>query len=88
MNNNNYIDDSNDNNNIDEDNDNTSIYLFIHLLMPFLLCLSNCHYHHYYCRTHNVSVCLYIRYIWDTLYFFLTVLALSVAATVANIKIC
>ena len=48
-----------------------------------------------YCRTHNVSVCLYIAYIAcgsvslyiKTLYFFLTVLALSVAATVANIKI-
>ena len=46
-----------------------------------------------YCRTHNVSVCLYIAYIAcgsaslyiKTLYFFLTVLALSVAATVANI---
>ena len=48
-----------------------------------------------YCRTHNVSVCLYIAYIAcgpaslyvKTLYFFLTVLALSAAATVANIKI-
>ena len=48
-----------------------------------------------YCRTHNVRVCLYIAYIacgsaWiciKTLYFFLTVLALSAAATVANIKI-
>ena len=48
-----------------------------------------------YCRTHNVSVCLYIAYIAcgsallyiNTLYFFLTVLALSAAATVANIKI-
>ena len=45
-----------------------------------------------YCRTHNVSVCLSIAYIAcgsallyiKTLYFFLTVLALS--ATVANIK--
>ena len=49
----------------------------------------------HYCRTHNVSVCLYIAYIAcgsaslyiKTLYFFLTVLALSAAATVANIKI-
>ena len=49
-----------------------------------------------YCRTHNTSVCLYIAYIAcgstslyiKTLYFFLTVLALSAAATVANIKIC
>ena len=48
-----------------------------------------------YCRTHNVSVCLYIAYIAcgsaslyiKALYFFLTVLALSVAATVANRKI-
>ena len=48
-----------------------------------------------YCRTHNVSVCLYIAYIAcssaslyiKTLYFFLTVLALSASATVANIKI-
>ena len=48
-----------------------------------------------YCRTHNVSVCLYIAYIAcgsaslyiKTLNFFLTVLALSAAATVANIKI-
>ena len=48
-----------------------------------------------YCRTHNVRVCLYIAYIAcgsaslyiKMLYFFLTVLALSAAATVANIKI-
>ena len=48
-----------------------------------------------YCRTHNVSVCLYIAYITcgsaslyiKTLYFFLTVLALSAGASVANIKI-
>ena len=48
-----------------------------------------------YCRTHNVRVCLYIAYIAcgsaslyiKTLYFFPTVLALSVAATVANIKL-
>ena len=48
-----------------------------------------------YCRTHNVSVCLYIAYIaWgsaslyiETPYFVLTVLALSAAATVVNIKI-
>ena len=48
-----------------------------------------------YCRTHNVSICLYKAYIAcgsaslyiKTLYFFLTVLALSAAATVANIKI-
>ena len=48
-----------------------------------------------FCRTHNVSVCLYIMYIScgspslyiKTMYFFLTVLALSAAATVANIKI-
>ena len=48
-----------------------------------------------YCRTHNVSICLCIAYIAcgsaslyiKTLYFFLTVLALSAAATVANIKI-
>ena len=46
-----------------------------------------------YCRTHNIRVCLYIivcgsasLYI-KTLYFFHTVLALSAAATVANIKI-
>ena len=48
-----------------------------------------------YCRTHNVSVCLYIAHIAcgsaslyiKTLYFSLTVLALSTAATVANKKI-
>ena len=48
-----------------------------------------------YCRTHNVSVCLYIAYLAcgstslyiKTLYFFLTVLSLSAAAPVANIKI-
>ena len=48
-----------------------------------------------YTVEHNVSVCLYIAYIAcgsallyiKTLYFFLTVLALSAAATVANIKI-
>ena len=48
-----------------------------------------------YCRTHNVGVYLYIAYIACgsaslyiiMLYFFLTVLALSVASTVANIKI-
>ena len=48
-----------------------------------------------YCRTHNVSVCLYKAYIAcgsaslyiKMLYFFLTVLALSAAASVANIKI-
>ena len=49
-----------------------------------------------YCRTHNVHVCLYIVYIafgCASLYvracctFFFTVLALSAAATVANIKI-
>ena len=48
-----------------------------------------------YCRTHNVRVCLYIAYMAcgsaslyiKTLYFFLTVLALSAAAIVANIKI-
>ena len=48
-------------------------------------------YMYVYCRTHNVSVCLYIAYIAcgyiKTLYFFRTVLALSAAATVANIKI-
>ena len=49
-----------------------------------------------YCGTHNVRLCLYIAYIAygyaslyiKTLYFFLTVLALSAAATIANIKIC
>ena len=48
-----------------------------------------------YCRTHNVRVCLYIAYIAcgsaslyiKMLYFFITVLALSAAATVANIMI-
>ena len=48
-----------------------------------------------YCRTHNVSICLYIAYIAcgsaslyiKTLYFFLTVLELSATATVTNIKI-
>ena len=47
-----------------------------------------------YRRTHDVCVCLYIAYIAcgsallyiKTLYFFLTVVALSAAATVANIK--
>ena len=47
-----------------------------------------------YCRTHNISVCLYKAYIAcgsASLYikrctFFLTVLELSAAATVANIK--
>ena len=56
-------------------------------------CQSYCHK---YCRTHNVSVCLYIAYIAcgsaslyiKTLYFFLTVLALSAVATVTNIKVC
>ena len=44
-----------------------------------------------YCRTHNVRVCSYIAcgsaslYI-KMLYFFLTVLVLSAAATVTNIK--
>ena len=49
----------------------------------------------YYCRAHNVRVRLYIAYIAcgsaslyiKTLYFFFCTLALSVAATVANIKI-
>ena len=49
-----------------------------------------------YCGTHNVRICLYIAYIAygyaslyvKTLHFFLTVLGLSAAATVANIKIC
>ena len=48
-----------------------------------------------YCKTHSVRVCLDIAYIAcgsaslyiKSLYFFLTVLALSAAATVANIKI-
>ena len=49
-----------------------------------------------YCRTHNVRVCLYIAYIAcacsaslyiKTLYFLFCTLALSAAATVANIKI-
>ena len=48
-----------------------------------------------YCRTYNVRVCLYIVYIVcgsaslyiKTLYFFFCTLALSAAATVANIKI-
>ena len=48
-----------------------------------------------YCRTHNSCVCLYIAYIAcgsdslyiKMLYFLLTVLALSAAATIANIKI-
>ena len=48
-----------------------------------------------YCRTHNVRVCLYITYIAcgsaslciKTLFFFLTVLALSAAGTVADRKI-
>ena len=48
-----------------------------------------------YCRAHNVSVWLYIAYIScgfaslyiNMLYFFLTLLALSAAATDANIKI-
>ena len=55
----------------------------------------NLHQVSVYCRTHNVRVCLYIAYIAcgsnslyiKTLYFFLTVLALSAAAAVANIKI-
>ena len=64
--------------------------------MKILLKQSNsCPYLMKYCRTHNVSVCLYIAYIAcgsaslyiKTMYYFLTVLALSVAATVANIKI-
>ena len=49
-----------------------------------------------YCRTHNVRVCLYIAYIAcgsaslyiKTLYLLFFTLALSAAATVANIKIC
>ena len=64
---------------------------FIFILWPLLSkgCSS-------YCRTLNVSVCLYIAYvacgsaslyIKKTLYFFLTVLALSAAATIVNIKI-
>ena len=48
-----------------------------------------------YCRTHNLSGCLYIAYIVcgsaslyiKTLNFFFYTLALSAAATVANIKI-
>ena len=48
-----------------------------------------------YCRTRNFRVCLYIAYLAcgsaslyiKTLYFFLTVLSLSAAAIVANIKI-
>ena len=48
-----------------------------------------------YCRTRNFRVCLYIAYLAcgsaslyiKTLYFFITVLALSAAAIVANIKI-
>ena len=48
-----------------------------------------------YCRTRNSRVCLYIAYLAcgsaslyiKTLYFFITVLALSAAAIVANIKI-
>ena len=48
-----------------------------------------------YCRTHKIRICLYIAYIAcgsaplyiKMLYFFLTVLALSAAATFANIKI-
>ena len=48
-----------------------------------------------YCRTHNVRVCLYIVYIAcgsdslyiRTLHFFLWLMALSAAATVANIMI-
>ena len=48
-----------------------------------------------YCRTYNVSVCLYVAYIAcgsvslyiKTLYFLLIVLALSAAAAVATIKI-
>ena len=48
-----------------------------------------------YCRTRNFRVCLYIAYLAcgsaslyiKTLYFFITVLALSAATTVANIKI-
>ena len=50
---------------------------------------------HKYCRTRNFRVCLYIAYLAccsaslyiKTLYFFITVLALSAAAIVANIKI-
>ena len=64
-------------------NENSSLIFLLH---PSLL---------KYCRTHNVSVCLYIAYIAcgsaslyiKTLYFFPTVRALSAAATVANIKI-
>ena len=48
-----------------------------------------------YCRTRNFRVCLYIAYLAcgsaslyiKTLYFFITVLALSAAAIFANIKI-
>ena len=48
-----------------------------------------------YCRTHNLRVCSYIAYIAcgssslyiKTLYFLLTVLAMSAAATVTNIKV-
>ena len=48
-----------------------------------------------YCRTHNERFCLYIAYIAcgsaslyvKMLHFFLTVLALSGAATITNIKI-
>ena len=51
--------------------------------------------HKNYCRRHNVRVCLYIAYIAcgsaqlfiKSLYFFLTVLVLSAAAIIANIKI-
>ena len=59
------------------------------------MCVCVCVHTYVYCRTHNVSVCLYLAdiacgsallYI-KTLYFFLTVLALPAAAAVANIKI-
>ena len=54
----------------------------------------NHRYDEEYCRTHNVRVCLYIAYIacgsaslyMKTLYFFICTLALSAAATVANIS--
>ena len=52
-------------------------------------------YIYIYCRTQNFRVCLYIAYLAcgsaslyiKTLYFFITVLALSAAAIFANIKI-
>ena len=86
--------------NYDDDDDDNDLSKIIMMIMKFMimfevLCIGVSYFSHKtsYCRTHNVSFCLYIAYIGcdpaslfiKTLYF--SVLALSAAATVAKIKI-